>query len=241
VQAPVADQLLLLEVQAADSHVDALLRRARTLPQLARIAAYEAELAALAEPGAAAEQAVVELGRAQQAAEGAVAAVRSRLDRDRSRLDSGLGSAKDMQALSSGVQAELKRIGELEDAELEVMEALEEAVGTRDALSARRAAISAELAREQTGRDAELAAIDGEVAGARAARDALAAGVDPTLLTLYGRVRASSGGVGAAALRANRCLGCSLELNPAELARLAASPPTEVERCEECDRILIRP
>lgn len=240
-QASTADQLLLLAVQAGDSHLDALARRARTLPQLARIAALDADLAALADPLATAELAVVELSRDQRHAEGEVQAVRGRLDRDRARLDSGLGAAKDMQALSSGVAVELRRIAELEDAELVVMEALEEAVGTRDSLAARRTELSAHLAAEQTARDAELAALDAELATARADRDALAARVPADLLTLYGRVRASSQGVGAAELRGGRCLGCSLQLTAAERSRIAAAPATEVVRCEECDRILVRP
>lgn len=240
-RAPVADQLLLLEVQAADSHLDALVHRARTLPQLVRIAALDAEIAAIAEPCAEAEKAVVDLGRAQRIAEDEVAVVRSRLDRDRTRMNAGLGSARDIQALSTGVTAELKRVAELEDAELEVMEQLEAAVATRDELTARRAALSAELAAEQTNRDSALAAIDAEVQAGRAARETLAGGVGSELLALYTRVRASSRGIGAAALRGGRCLGCSLELTAAERARIAAAPADEVERCEECDRILVRP
>ncbi len=239
-QASTADQQLLLEVQAVDSHLDALARRARTLPQLARIAELDAALAALADPLAKAELAVVELGRDQQHAEGEVQAVRGRLDRDRARLDSGLGSAKDMQALSSGVEVERRRIAELEDAELEVMEALEEAVSGRDVLAAQRAELSGRLQLEQGTRDTDLDAIDTEVATGRVDRDALAARVPADLLTLYGRIRTSSQGVGAAALRGNRCLGCSLELTAAERARMAAAPPEEIQRCEECDRILVR-
>lgn len=239
-QAPVAEQQRLLEVQAADSHLDALARRARTLPQLARIAGYEQALADLAGPAAAAEKAVVELRRAQRVAEDEVATVRTRLDRDRTRLNSGLGSARDMQALDVGVHAELRRIATLEDAELEVMEALEEAVATHEGLAGQQAGLAADLAREQASRDAELADIEAEAVAARAERAALAAGVGAELLTLYSRIRASSKGVGAAALRGNRCLGCSLELNRVELARITAAPETEVQRCEECDRILVR-
>lgn len=235
-----AEQQRLLEVQAADSHLDALARLAGTLPQLTRIAGCRQALADLAGPAAVAEQAVVELRRAGRVAEDEVAAVRTRLDRDRARLNAGLGSARDMQALDAGVHAELRRIAVLEDAELEVMEALEEAVATQEVLTRQQADLTGDLAREEVGRDAELARIEAEAVTARAERSVLAAGVGAELLTLYGRVRASSKGVGAAALRGNRCLGCSLELNRVEIARIAAAPETEVQRCEECDRILVR-
>jgi predicted nucleic acid-binding Zn-ribbon protein len=59
-------------------------------------------------------------------------------------------------------------------------------------------------------------------------------------MALYARLRAQKGGVGAAALRARRCGGCSLELNAADLAVIAKAPSNEVIRCEECDRILVR-
>ena len=45
---------------------------------------------------------------------------------------------------------------------------------------------------------------------------------------------------GAAALRARRCGGCSLELDHSELAAIAKEPSDTVVRCEECSRILVR-
>jgi uncharacterized protein len=67
-----------------------------------------------------------------------------------------------------------------------------------------------------------------------------AEGLPEDLMALYARLRAQKGGVGAAALRARRCGGCSLELNAADLAVIAKAPSNEVIRCEECDRILVR-
>jgi len=60
------------------------------------------------------------------------------------------------------------------------------------------------------------------------------------LLALYAKIGASHGGVGAAELRQRRCTGCQLEVNAADLRRFAAAPPSEVLRCEECGRILVR-
>ncbi|MGN6610349.1 MAG: zinc ribbon domain-containing protein, partial [Angustibacter sp.] len=56
----------------------------------------------------------------------------------------------------------------------------------------------------------------------------------------YERIRASSGGLGAAALRQRRCGGCQLELNNVDMNRIKAAPADEVLRCEECGRILVR-
>jgi uncharacterized protein len=57
---------------------------------------------------------------------------------------------------------------------------------------------------------------------------------------LYEKLRASSNGVGAAALHRGRCEGCHLQLNTTDLNRLRDADPDDVVRCEECRRILIR-
>ena len=49
-----------------------------------------------------------------------------------------------------------------------------------------------------------------------------------------------TGGVGAAMLRARRCEGCRLELNPLQIQHIRAAAADEVVRCEECRRILVR-
>jgi hypothetical protein len=59
-------------------------------------------------------------------------------------------------------------------------------------------------------------------------------------LSLYEKIRSTSGGVGAAALRKRRCDGCHLELDPAALNEIRSAPPDAVVRCEECRRILVR-
>ena len=60
------------------------------------------------------------------------------------------------------------------------------------------------------------------------------------MLTMYEKIRASSGGVGAAELRQRRCGGCRLELNNVEINELRDADPDVVMRCDECRRILVR-
>ena len=59
-------------------------------------------------------------------------------------------------------------------------------------------------------------------------------------MKLYDKLRAQSGGVGAARLYQKRCEGCRLELNITELNDVRAAPENEVVRCENCRRILVR-
>ena len=92
-----------------------------------------------------------------------------------------------------------------------------------------------ERARDQVSGD-----IRGERTDSTAEREQLVADIPTPLLTLYDKLRAQLGGVGAGALRQGRCEGCRLAVGAAELARMRSAPSDEVLRCEECNRILVR-
>ena len=153
------------------------------------------------------------------------------------------GTVPDPKALSSMVEevAHLRRrIGDLEDAELEVMEQLENATNGRDLLRAKVAALTVEADTLGERRDTRLRELAAEVADQQRDRESLVPAVPADLLTLYTKLGANHNGVGAAELRQRRCTGCQLEVNAAELRDYAAAPAEEVLRCEECGRILVR-
>ena len=89
-------------------------------------------------------------------------------------------------------------------------------------------------------REAKLSEIAAERGQREVERDAIAAAIPPDLLSLYTRVAAKSGGVGAALLRQGRCGGCQLEANSSDVTRYRDAAEDEVLRCEECNRILVR-
>lgn len=238
--APAPDQARLLDVQALDTRAAQLAHRRRTLPVLADLAAVRAEATALAREAVAARTLAGDLRRVVVKAEADVEQVRGRAARDRQRLDSGTGSAKDLQALAHEMESLTRRQEVLEDVELEAMEELEAAEGALAEVTARAEAVAANEAALGARADAEVAEIDAEAAAVAAARALALEGIDPGLIALYERVRAHGGGVGAAPLRGNRCEGCRLELNAIDLARIRAAREDEVIRCEECGRILVR-
>jgi len=173
-------------------------------------------------------------------AEADVQLVRDRAARDQARLDSGTGSAKDLQALQHELESLSRRQSELEDVELEVMERAEAAESAATQLAAERDVLARQVAEAAAARDAALAGLDREATTVAAPRADTVAGVGEDLVTLYDKIRAQSGGVGAAALRQRRCGGCQLELNNVDMNRIKAAPADEVLRCEECRRILVR-
>ena len=166
--------------------------------------------------------------------------VRDRAARNQARLDAGQGTAKDLQALQHELTSLARRQAELEDVEIEVMERAE-SLGTRiTELDAKRADLSERVAPLEVVRDRALAEREAEEAKVGAGRADIVAGVGDDLITLYEKIRATSGGIAAAEIRQRRCGGCQLELNNVDLDRIRRSAEDEVVRCEECRRIMIR-
>ncbi|GMA34100.1 hypothetical protein GCM10025876_03040 [Demequina litorisediminis] len=92
-----------------------------------------------------------DLRREVTKAEDDVQAVRQRADRDRSRLESGTGSAKDLQALQSELEVLARRQSALEDVEIEAMERLETAEALHADARTQRDAIAADITKAQRG------------------------------------------------------------------------------------------
>ena len=238
--APVADQHRLLEVQALDTRAAQIAHARASHPQRAVVEEAAARLAELDERLLVARTAVADARQALAKAEADVEQVRARAARNQARLDAGQGSAKDMQALVSELEALARRQGELEDVELEFMGHLENVERSLAELEERGSTIASEQAEATAQRDAELAEIDAEASKVRAARDAEAAQIDDGLLALYERLREQHGGVGAALLRGTRCEGCRLDLNASDVSVIRSAAPEKIVRCEECGRILVR-
>ena len=238
--APAADQIALLDVQAMDTRLSQLAHRRSTLPERAQLDEVGARATALADELVTAKTLVGDIARELRKSENDVELVRSRVARDNARLESGQGSAKDLQAMQHELVSLGRRQSELEDVELEVMERAEqaEAEQTRitrelDELERTRAELSGRLESATAEIDAEIDRVSGERAEA-------VLGLDDGLVALYDKVRSVSGGLGAAPLKARRCEGCRLELTPSDLGRIRGAADDEVLRCEECRRILVR-
>jgi predicted nucleic acid-binding Zn-ribbon protein len=167
--------------------------------------------------------------------------VRDRLVRNEHRIADGtVADPKALTSLIEEVQHLGRRISDLEDAELELMEQLDTATATREELRRQVAEIDEGMADLVARRDEKVAAIDAQLVDQQAERSTLGPQIPTDLAALYEKLRASHGGVGAAELRQRRCTGCRLEINAAELRAFAAAPADEVLRCEECSRILVR-
>jgi predicted nucleic acid-binding Zn-ribbon protein len=238
--APLDDQRRLLDVQALDTRAAQIAHRKRQLPALIRLAELDVRLADVDTSRVASRTALNDIRRELTKADSDVEQVRSRVARDQARLDSGTGTAKDLQAITSELTALGRRQAELEDVELDVMERLEAHQTALAELDAAAAVIVAQKAEAEAERDAEYAVLDAELATLEADRAVNAANLDEGLIKLYDKLRGQLGGLGAAALRGRRCEGCRLELNPSYVQSIRKAEPDQVVLCEECGRILVR-
>ncbi len=234
-------QLTLLDVQRVDAALDQLAHRSRALPEQAALAALAERRTDVAARHGQAQTEVDDLGREQRKADADVEQVKARRQRNRERIDAGLvGDPKQLQAMQHEVESLDRRISDLEDEELAVMERLEDEQNRLEALAGELAKIEADSALQLRTRDDAASAISGHETELRAERELLVADLPADLLKLYDRLREQLGGIGAGALHQGRCEGCRLDVGAADLARMATAPSDEVLRCEQCNRILVR-
>jgi predicted nucleic acid-binding Zn-ribbon protein len=232
----------LLRVQEHDTAADRLRHRRHTLPELAELERCEDQLATLEATLADVEARAAEAGRVQRRVEGELSLLESKLSELDAKLYSGAVTVpRELEAMQHEGAAMRERRATLEDEVLDAMgnrEALDEQVADlrrrRDDLDARGAALRTAVAEAQ-------AEVDRELAAALAARQEAATAIPADVSALYEQLRTRLGGVAAAPLVNGRCGGCHLALPATEVDRLRKLPAETLVRCEQCERILVRP
>lgn len=231
----------LLDLQASDTAIARLDHQRSTLPETEQARGLQAERARATEHVIAAETVVSDLEGDLAKAESDLVPVRERLARNEKRVNDGsVGDPKALQGLLDEIEHLGRRISDLEDAQLEAMERLDEARMVAERANDAKTGIEDKLRALLKVREGKLADLAGERGQRELERDAIAASIPADLLALSTRMAEKSGGVGAALLRQGRCSGCQLEVTSADLERFRSAPADEVLRCEECSRILVR-
>jgi predicted nucleic acid-binding Zn-ribbon protein len=239
---PAAEPYLrILEVQEHDTTIVQLRHRKATLPERAELSSIETRLAEILVRHGALTVQNDELAGDQAALEARIDTGRRRRDDLERRTKSGaVTAARDLQAIDDETRQLARHITELEDREIEVMEAIEPVAAEMATLDAERQVLEA---RTHEVRDAIITAemaIDGDVVTESASRAAAADSVPEDLLARYERLRSKLAGTGAARLVRGSCGGCHLALSSVELDRVRKAPPDELLTCEQCGRILVR-
>ncbi|NKX56472.1 zinc ribbon domain-containing protein [Arthrobacter mobilis] len=238
-KAPASEQLRLLDLQALDSKVVQLTRRAAAAAKNADIDALLDKLGSAERDLAAANAEVAGAERELARSEADVETVQGRIDRDQQRLDSGSGTSKDLTALQHELETLNKRRSDLEDVELEVMERLDGARERQEQIRQACDALREQLAGLEKIRNEELASIEAEKAEVAARRSELAATFDAGLLAVYEKTRAQRG-IGAARLFHGKSEGSGMQLSPGDLADIRKAAEDDIVFCPDSGCILVR-
>lgn len=234
-----SDQRRLLDLQEVDTALNRLEHRRRSLPELTEIAELEGEIGRLRDRVAQGRAGLDDIDRDIARAEREIEQVRNRAERDRSRLSVGTGPAKELEGLQHELSSLARRQSELEDGELELMEARETAQATVEADEGGLERAEGQLNEATDRRDAALAEIAESTDRQRAERVRLVGSLPDDLVGLYEKIRETRP-IAAAMLRQRRCEGCRIEMSGGVLEPIRQAAPEEVLRCEECRAILVR-
>jgi predicted nucleic acid-binding Zn-ribbon protein len=231
----------LLAVQDHDTAIDQLVHRQRTLPARAELDGVMAEIAKVQRRVTEVEAARHELGRAQQRLEDEIGTISTKAQQHDATLYSGsVTNPRELQAMQDEIASLKRRIGQLEDQELEIMEQIEPLDADLAQLASRQTSLDEQAATLRGTITEEEVELDDKLTVARAERDALAADIEPELLTEYEQVRRTSGGIAIARLVSGHCGGCHLALSAVEIDRIKHLPPEAPAHCDECGRLLAR-
>ena len=232
------DQLLAL--QQIDSDLIQLEHKIKNLPLAAQLDAASASLTGARNLLIAAETEKSDIKHELSKSEVDVEQVVSRIEKDEKRLAAGTGSPKELEQIQHELGSLSKRRSELEEVELEIMVRIEGLDERIKSLTLEVSNWESEVARLKTQLDSEILELNTAKSRDSEARLELAKLIDADLLQLYEKIRSTSDGVGAARLVGDKCEGCHLTMNSAEVTRIKSLPDDELVRCEECRRILIR-
>jgi predicted nucleic acid-binding Zn-ribbon protein len=228
-------------VQELDSRIDTLNHQLGSIPEAAQLRELEQRRTEVENAVRDLRIEVADLTTEQKRADVDVEQVKTRRERDQGMIDAGqVKDPKALQRMLGELESLHRRISDLEDVELEVMERLETAQSSLEERTSELEAIEAQKSDLDAVLRTRAGDLTAQLAGVEAERETAASGIAEDLLALYEKLRAQKGGVGAAALRRRECGGCRLTLNAADLGVIARAPADEVVRCEECNRILVR-
>jgi uncharacterized protein len=164
----------------------------------------------------------------------------TRADEADAKLYSGtVSSPRELQAMQADVEMLRRQRSDLEDQELEVMEAREALDAQLATLEADTAVVSADVERLGAAISAAETEIDEELAKEDMARAQQAAAVPASLLADYERRRAQNRGAGAARLVGTTCTACHLSIPSTEAERIRRDAGAVVAYCDNCGAILV--
>lgn len=143
---------------------------------------------------------------------------------------------EEFQAFAQQIKHFEQDINTIEDRELELMEAMEQA--KPGVAEAEKAAAEAKdrVARQITDLEAKIGVITTQVKELEAGRSKLTEGIDEDVLEQYNRLFTTKNGHAVVALEHEVCTGCHMKLTTQTMVTVKAN--RHITHCEQCGRIL---
>lgn len=181
-----------------------------------------------------------ELEKARKAlrkAEDNVRSQRSKIERTEATLYGGsVKNPKELQDLQNEAAALKRFLSVLEDRQLEVMLAVDQAEEIYTAAAESLDRVSHETARQSEELIKEKRELETDVARLENEREATSSTIEATDLKLYEQLRRQRGGVAVSKVSDKTCSACGTTLTASLLQ--AARSPNQLSRCDTCGRIL---
>jgi predicted nucleic acid-binding Zn-ribbon protein len=228
----------LLELQRIDSSIDRLNSQLSNLPEQAELDQLQERYRALEKEHAEKQALLDEVSNRQRKLDAEIEGVDQKIKLEEARMyDGDVTSPRELASLVAEVDSLKRRRSRIEDSDLEVMEEREAYEKDLKAVSEELDALKAAIEDAIDRRNKASGDLNVQLDTQGAARTASTAKFDPELLAFYDDLRASKGGVGAAELSDDTCLGCHIKLPAQEVARVRSAPGMAF--CDECGRILV--
>lgn len=231
----------LLVVQGHDLTATQLATRRATLPERTELANIADSRAELDRRSAAVEGEQHRLERDQARLDDEVASLRAKSEAaDKNLYGGAVTGTHELQALQEQIASLARRIGELEDQELEIMVEREPFDAEAERIATERIALDERAEAVQQRLTVAEAEIDAALDAEQQARQQAADEVPADLLAEYESLRSTRAGIGVARLEHGTCQGCHLKLSAVEQDRIRGLADGEQVYCEECGRLLVR-
>lgn len=229
----------ILRLQEHDTRLDQLRHRLRTLPEREQRDGKHGDLLSLRDQAESVAARRDDLASRQRRLQDETASLEERRRGHQEKLYGGsVTNPRELQDLQAEIDSLDRRITDVEDRELEVMEELEPIEVELASLADAEAEAGSALDIAEAELIAAEAEIEAEIASVEAERSGLVELVDPDLLTEYTSIRAGRGGIAVGRLVDERCGSCQLTIPKMAVAAIKRHPD-RVHHCEECGSILL--
>jgi uncharacterized protein len=230
---------LLFALQEIDSAIDVLRHRRSHLPEAQTLVATNGAIAKLASEAAALAKQRDDFAAQEHTLEVDDASLTKKLTSLQIQLAKSI-MPKEAEALQHEIISVKSQRSNLEDRELELLDAIEPIESRLAAIEIETAPLRERAEAERAAVLAAEAAIDAEIIAAIDKRTTAAAQIDVDAVARYEKLRAHFGGIALARIDHGTCLGCNMKISTKELEAIKAAPPDAEVNCDECGRLLVR-